>query len=277
MPSGVYKKTEEHRRILSKAAIKRWKDPKQREEQSKLHEGKKHGPMSEERKRNIGNGNRGKVRSKEVIKKNSKSHLGLYKDPKERKKLSKPRTEKAKANMKGKCGIYIRTEEHKKNLSKNNARYFLGKHFSDEHRKNISKSLTRVFQDPKERKKQSERITMIWQNPEYQKIMAKARNLKPNNLEQFFDEQTPDIVKYVGDFSLWIVTNKGTWNPDFVIEGQNKIIELFGNYWHKDDDPDKKIREYAKAGWKCIVFWENEVHNESERVQKETLEFIEMN
>lgn len=34
--------------------------------------------------------------------------------------MRKPRSEEAKANMKGKCGVYIRTEETRKKISQRN-------------------------------------------------------------------------------------------------------------------------------------------------------------
>jgi len=126
----------------------------------------------------------------------------------------------------------------------------------------------------KTRKKMIDSHKKKWQDPEYQKMMAQARALKPNKPERIFDELTPDIVRYVGNFSFWIVTKSGTHNPDFKIRGQKKIIELFGDYWHKGENPEKLIKEYAKVGWDCIVVWESEFYNEPERILKETLEFI---
>lgn len=128
--------------------------------------------------------------------------------------------------------------------------------------------------DEKHRRKISESKKKIWQDPEFQRIMAIARVLKPNKLEQFFDELTPKYIYYVGNFTFFIVTKKQTHNPDFKIKGQRKIIELFGNYWHKGEDPKELIKEYAEAGWECKIFWEKEVYDNTEKILKETLEFI---
>lgn len=158
-------------------------------------------------------------------------------------------------------------------------------------RERYTEARKKVWQDPKRRQKQREVQKKIWQNskykikiskimkevwqePEYQKNQAIAQNIKPNNLEQYFDKLTPDIVRYVGDFSFWIVTKNRAHNPDFKVTGQRRIIELFGDYWHEGEDPEVKIKEYAEMGWKCIVFWEHEVLNEPGRVLDETLKFI---
>jgi very-short-patch-repair endonuclease len=85
---------------------------------------------------------------------------------------------------------------------------------------------------------------------------------------------TPNCIRYVGNFDFWVVTKNRTHNPDFKIKGQKKIIELFGDYWHKGEDLDELIKEYSEAGWKCIIFWENEVYNDTKRVLQKTLRFI---
>jgi len=136
--------------------------------------------------------------------------------------------------------------------------------------KNIKEALGR----PEVKAKISENSLKNWANPEYQKMMAIARALKPNKLERIFDNLTPNNIRYVGDLSFWIVTKKGTRNPDFKVKDQRKIIELFGDYWHEGENPKDKIKEYTEVGWSCIIFWENEVYNETKRVLKETLEFV---
>lgn len=114
----------------------------------------------------------------------------------------------------------------------------------------------------------------LWANPEYQKMMCRALHKKPNNLEKFFNKRTPEYVKYVGDFSLWIKTKDGIRNPDFIIKGQDKVIEIFGDYYHKGENPQDKIKEYAKVGWNCKVFWEHEIYDNTEKVLNEVLNFI---
>ena len=118
------------------------------------------------------------------------------------------------------------------------------------------------------------KVRKKWADPSYRKMMAEALHKKPNNLEQFFDELTPKCVKYVGNFSYWITTNKGSRNPDFIIEKQRKVIELFGDFWHKGENPEEKIEEYAEVNWNCKVFWESEVNTDTERVLEETLKFV---
>lgn len=126
--------------------------------------------------------------------------------------------------------------------------------------------------------KTSEISKRMWQNPKFIKKwmvgQAKGQHISPNNLEQYFDKLTPKCIKFVGNRKYWIITNIGIHNPDFKIIGQRKIIELFGDYWHKKKIPEELIKEYAEVGWKCLIFWENEVYNRNREVLKRTIEFI---
>ena len=97
--------------------------------------------------------------------------------------------------------------------------------------------------------------------------------------ERTFNEMTPGIVRYVGDASWWRKFPNGAHkNPDFKITGQNKVIEIWGNYWHrkgtKYDDPKKLINLYNQVGLQCLVIWENEVYNNKEEVAERVNKFI---
>jgi len=140
-----------------------------------------------------------------------------------------------------------------------------------------SKARKKMWQDPKFRKKVCETHLENWQDPEFREMMAIARNIKPNNLELFFNKLTPDSIRYTGGGGFFIKCKNRIYLPDFKVKGQRKVIELWGDYWHKGENPNNMVSEYAEAGWECKVFWESEVYNETERVLKETSEFIENN
>ena len=55
-----------------------------------------------------------------------------------------------------------------------------------------------------------------------------------------------------------------TYNPDFIIEGQKMVIELFGDYWHKGENPKDRIKEYDDVGYKCLILWESEIYDKTE-------------
>jgi len=108
--------------------------------------------------------------------------------------------------------------------------------------------------------KNSKNIKRFWQTPEYVAKQMEARGVKPNKPEKFltklFQKLFPNQWKYVGD-GQFILAGKC---PDFVnINGQKKIIELYGDYWHKDDNPQDRIDLFAKYGYQTLVIWEHEL------------------
>ncbi len=85
---------------------------------------------------------------------------------------------------------------------------------------------------------------------------------KPNKKENLLSSIMPENVKYTGDFKFWIKTNKKTRNPDYIVKPFSKthaVIELYGDYWHKDENENDKINEYAEKGIRCLVIWEKEL------------------
>jgi len=101
--------------------------------------------------------------------------------------------------------------------------------------------------------------------------IAKSLGIKPNNVEiklyNTLQEHFPNDWKYVGDGSLWI----GGKNPDFVSKNEQKVIEMFGDYWHKGENPEDRIEHFKKYGYDCLVFWENEVIKHPEIIKTKVL------
>jgi G:T-mismatch repair DNA endonuclease (very short patch repair protein) len=63
--------------------------------------------------------------------------------------------------------------------------------------------------------------------------------------------------------------------PDFInINGQKKIVEFFGDYWHKDINRDKiRLKTYKKYGYETLVIWQSELDNMA-YVEDKIREFI---
>lgn len=88
--------------------------------------------------------------------------------------------------------------------------------------------------------------------------------LKPTRPEILLNSELnktlPNEYKYVGSSDFWI---EGL-NPDFInCNGQKKIIELFGDYWHNREDSKirdkKRLKIYKKYGYETLVVWEKEL------------------
>lgn len=52
-------------------------------------------------------------------------------------------------------------------------------------------------------------------------------------------------------------------NPDFVNRRKKQVIEVYGDYWHRNDNPSELITLYGEYGWKCVVLWEHEIMNKT--------------
>ena len=175
------------------------------------------------------NVNVGRSHSEETKKKISQSHMGKVVSEEARKSMSN-----------GQRGKKL-SDEHKRKLSV----AAKGRKLSSIHRKRISKDKIKKWQDPK-----------------FAKMMGRAWDLKPNKPEKLLfkllNKLYPREWKFTGDFSF-ILNGK---SPDFAnCNGQKKLIELYGDYWHRNDDPQDRIDEFAQFGYKTLVIWENELKN----------------
>ena len=47
--------------------------------------------------------------------------------------------------------------------------------------------------------------------------------------------------------------------PDYVKRDTREIVEVWGTYWHRGENPQDLIDWYAEQGWTAQVVWENEV------------------
>lgn len=150
-----------------------------------------------------------------------------------------------------------------------------GKHHSEKTKKKIGNASKRKTFSIETRRKNRVATKELWQNPEYVKKVLKATNRRPTNPEIAFDKMTADIIRYTGNGSWWRKLDDGKHhNPDFKITGQNKVIEVFGDYWHRGEDPQELIELYALVGLDCLIFWEHEIYNQPEIVLDQVNQFI---
>ena len=120
-----------------------------------------------------------------------------------------------------------------------------------------------------------------WQNSNYKekqvKLMFKGMKLTPNKpetlLTKLLNKILPDEYKYVGNRKVII----DRFNPDFInCNGQKKIIELFGDYWHNLSSYKKRDKRrliaYNKLGYFTLIIWEHEL-KDLEKVISKVIEF----
>lgn len=148
--------------------------------------------------------------------------------------------------------------------SKMRSKVGMGRVHSLETRKRMS--LSRRRQPPiSNATKQKISATHIanWKNPEYARRILLLRKRIPNKCEIRLNEillkNFGKEWRYVGDGKV-VINGK---NPDFInVNGKKQIIELFGNYWHKGENPQNRINLFKEYGFDTLVIWENELANE---------------
>lgn len=114
-----------------------------------------------------------------------------------------------------------------------------------------------------------------WLNNEYKNKVLTSCEKRPTKPEKIFDEMTPPNIRYVGNRAYWKTLLDGSHkNPDFKVTGQKKLIEIWGNYWHKNHDPQGLINQYKQIGYDCLIFWENEIYHHPALILEKVREFL---
>ncbi len=126
----------------------------------------------------------------------------------------------------------------------------------------------------KTKQKLSEIRVKQWQSEEYIKSWLKGKNRHPNKLEllvlEALQKIQPNEWKYNGNFEQGVMI--GGMIPDFVnVNGEKKVIEVFGDYWHDDEQIKMSWKRtefgrkaaYAQLGYTCIVLWEKDLRKEN--------------
>ena len=124
------------------------------------------------------------------------------------------------------------------------------------------------YDSPERSKKLSEAKKKQWEDPEFAQMMFECLKKRPNipekELDTLFQLNFPNQIRYIGDGKFWVNRK----NPDFKVNGEKKLIELFGSYWHKSEDEEVRKSHFKKYGFYTLVIWEQELKNPSQVVSK---------
>lgn len=138
-----------------------------------------------------------------------------------------------------------------------------------EHRKKIGQAKTGSHLSEKTKQKIGHASRLKFRDPEFlRKYQSSLRN-SPNRLEQKFDallqKVLPGKYKFTGNFEVVI----GGKSPDFFnVRDETKVIEIWGDYWHRGDDPQDRINYFKRFGYSTLIIWEHELNDENLLVQK---------
>jgi very-short-patch-repair endonuclease len=147
-----------------------------------------------------------------------------------------------------------------------------GPEFQAQHNKRVSKAKKGKSNSPEACLRIAKTVSDLWKDPEYAARQRAGRELSPNKLESSFIEMCRENnwpFEYVGD---WKITIDGKC-PDFMDKNRN-LIELFGDFWHRGQNPEDRIHFFRERGYRCLVLWENEVKNNKESVISKVNKFL---
>jgi len=120
----------------------------------------------------------------------------------------------------------------------------------------------------------SEAMQKLWEDKEYsQKVMARREKSGPEL--QFENMVLENTLPY--EFVGFHTFKVGSKNPDFLHTTEKKVIEIYGDYFHKGHDPQDRIDYFKQYGYACLVIWASELKNTQsvlERVNSFTNEVL---
>lgn len=142
---------------------------------------------------------------------------------------------------------------------------------TDEARKKASEKTKLDWQNsPERREQQSTRMKerKLWQDESFVAKWHLARKRRPNKkelaLEKLLDFNFPGIWKFTGDGHGTV----GTKSPDFMHVYGEKVIELFGTYWHRAESGQEREEYFSDYGYDCLIVWEDELKREEILIQR---------
>jgi hypothetical protein len=150
-----------------------------------------------------------------------------------------------------------------------------GKPRTDETKRKMSDAAKGKTVSDLTKKKLSGIVKQWWKDPENAKkcLCINSPNKQELKLKNILDLMYPGEWKFVGDGQV-IIDGKC---PDFInINGQKKIIELYGERWHKPDEPQKRINVFKPFGYDTLVIWVRELQN-SRKIKTTLKQFCESN
>jgi G:T-mismatch repair DNA endonuclease (very short patch repair protein) len=209
--------------------------------------------------------NKGKRLSKEHKDKISESEMGKYVSPETRKKISDIQRGRSYEERMG--FVAAQAQRELKRLQAINRCKNGG--FGNKEKK--IESYKKYRSRPEIKKKYSDLAKKRFMNEDFIARWTSSLARKPNGAERKLiqlikKEHLP--YQYVGDFSFWV----GGKNPDFLnINGQKKLIELYGNYWHnlegRMSEKERKCH-FKRYGFDCLIVWERELADEVALISK---------
>ena len=98
----------------------------------------------------------------------------------------------------------------------------------------------------------------------------KSLKIKPNKKEKELNNIIQIILpnEYKINVKANILTLAGKI-PDFVnVNGQKKVIEFNGDYWHTEEETNERVKLFKSLGYDTLIIWEHELKNKNLVINK---------
>ena len=124
---------------------------------------------------------------------------------------------------------------------------------------------------PEVRKKISENNPM--KRPEIVRKQIASAGKKPNFVESYLFNFISLLLpgQYALNVAARFLVLEGKV-PDYVCLEERKIIELFGERWHKTEEAQKRVNFFRSRGWDCLIIWAREL-KDCGRLRRRILKF----
>jgi G:T-mismatch repair DNA endonuclease (very short patch repair protein) len=218
----------------------------------------------------------------------SVAHLDMKHSEKTKKKISELKTGKNHPNWGKNLSLKTRekiSENNKgkhqptKNQIEKNRQWHLGKKLSEETKEKIKESCKKKYENPEfkekvlriitseeQRAKIKKSVLRLWEDREYVQKQIDSSHFKPNKTEMSLFTLIQGA--FPNEFAMNIrgeIMVIGGKIPDFVnVNGKKKLIELYGEFWHKDEKKDNgqdRINYFKQFGWDTLIVWESELQH----------------
>ena len=215
--------------------------------------------------------NKGKTLSEEHKRKDSEALKGRIITEEHRNKIAEALKGKKKSEEHKKKLRVPKSEEYKKNSSvRMKEKYatgelfpsFKGKNHTEEAKQKNREAHTGNKASIETKEKMSIKHKKQWEDLIFAKKMIESFKILPNKAELYLQDILNSLFfegqfQYVGDGKEVV----GRKCPDFIDKTINKIIELYGYYWHRGQDPNDRIDYFKQFGYGTLVIWESELKN----------------
>jgi len=141
---------------------------------------------------------------------------------------------------------------------------------SEESKIKHSESMIKLFEEhPEERIKRSKAMKEKWESPGYSKKILHRRSVSgpEKDFQNNYVNKYGLSYFYNGNLSNREVVISGK-TPDFVHNTENKFIEIWGDFYHRGQNPQDRIDFFRERGYDCLVLWASELSKEDTTIKK---------